>query len=75
MHPWMLQQVAEEHRRDLLDQAGRWPTIHRRTTSSSQKVQVASWSRYRFRFARRRQPVPRVAMAGPAAPSASSTCV
>jgi hypothetical protein len=73
MHPWMLQQVAEEHRRDLLDQAGRWRTFHRRAASSSQKAQVASWGR--FRLGRRRQPVPRVAMAVPAAPSASSTCI
>jgi hypothetical protein len=71
MHPWMLQQVAEEHRRDLLDQAGRWRLLHRHGAGSSRAVQVASGSRLRFK--RRGQPIPSVATAVPAGPSASAT--
>jgi hypothetical protein len=71
MHPWMLQQVAEEHRRDLLDQAGRWRLLHRQASTSSRSAQVAPGSR--FRFKRRSQHIPSVATAAPAGPSASAT--
>jgi hypothetical protein len=71
MHPWMLQQVAEEHRRDLLDHAVRWRLLHRHATSSSSSVQATPGSRLRFK--RRSQPLPSVATAVPAGPPASAT--
>jgi hypothetical protein len=71
MHPWMLQQVAEEHRRDLLDRAGRWRLSHRQPASSSKSMQAASKGRVRFN--RRSKQVPSVATAVPAAPSAPAT--
>ena len=78
MHPWMLQQVAEEHRRDLLGQEDRWRLLHRQAARSSRTVQAGSSGR--FWFSRRRKPVsgvatpvPTVASAGPTAPSATAT--
>jgi hypothetical protein len=71
MHPWMLQKVADEHRRDLLDQAGRWRLLHRQAASSPRTVQMRSGGR--FWLSLRRQPVPSVAPAVPARPSASTT--
>jgi hypothetical protein len=71
MHPWMLQQVAEEHRRDLLGQAGRWRLLRRQTASLPRSVQPAS--RSRLRFNRRSNQVPGASTAVPAAPPASAT--
>jgi hypothetical protein len=72
MHPWMLQQVAAEHRRDLLDQAGRWRLLHRQAPSSSNGVQLTS-RRSRFRFNRPSKQVPSMAPAVPVPPTASAT--
>ncbi len=71
MHPWMLQQMADEHRRDLLDQAGRWRLLHRQAASSSRTAQVDSSGR--FRLSRRSKSRSSVATAVPAAPSTSAT--
>ena len=59
----MLQQVADEHRRDLLGQDDRWRLLHRQTARSSRTVRAGWWGR--FRFGRRRPPVPGVATAVP----------
>jgi hypothetical protein len=69
MHPWMLELVADQHRRDLLDQARRWRIL--RDARSSRTVQAGSSGR--FRFGRRRQPIPSLAPAGPTPPSATAT--
>ncbi len=71
MHPWMLQQMADEHRRDLLDQAGRWRLLHRQAAGSCRSARVASWTR--FRFSRRSQPLSSADAAVPAAPSTPAT--
>ncbi len=34
MQPWILEQVAHEHRRDLLAQADRWRLIHAKPVES-----------------------------------------
>jgi hypothetical protein len=71
MHPWMLQEVAGEHRRDLLDQAGRWRLLHRPAAGSPRRVQVetSGW----FRLSRRHKSVSSVARTAPALPSASAS--
>ena len=66
MHPWMLQQVAYEHRRDLLDQAGRWRLLHRQA-ARSRTAQPAS--PVRLRFSRRGKPAPAVTAAPPSSPA------
>jgi hypothetical protein len=71
MHPWMLQQLADEHRRDLLDQPGRWRLLHRHAAGSSRRVPVtmSGW----FRLSRRSKSVASVGPAVPAVPSAPAT--
>jgi hypothetical protein len=71
MHPWMLQLVADEHRRDLLDPAGRWRLLHRQAVRSARTVQAESSGR--FWLSRRRQPGPSVATAVPATSPATAT--
>jgi len=41
MQPWILEQVAHEHRRDLLAKADRWRLIHRQSVGSPERVDVS----------------------------------
>ncbi|HUJ64467.1 MAG TPA: hypothetical protein VLX59_02950 [Acidimicrobiales bacterium] len=71
MHPWMLEQVASEHRRDLLGQASRWRFLHRQVAGSPHiRLRV---SMGRLGLIRRRKPVPSVAAAVPAGSPTSAT--
>jgi hypothetical protein len=42
MQPWILEQVAYEHRRDLLAKADRWRLTHRRSAGAPAEAAVSA---------------------------------